>query len=1524
MRRWTAAQIARWTAGGPFIGTDGAPHARITVEKNWALRTSFDSDGLNSYWPKIPVRWFQRLDDDQVETEIPNVENLEVASSVDQDAATMNFTITNQKHRLNDEANVINELGQPGFYTWARGDSAEGALRWGHEQAATTTHTFFPDNAPGQHFDTSTGGADVWETQTGAIPTYAVLNSKTDLTTYLTNIVDTNWFYGSGVPGSKMTFHSNGYTPFAVDTEIVSVTIKTHLSCFTTTAKTNISDTWNTGGRNPLWVVPYFKIGGTEYRGTGTSVAGHEAYCSSGEYVENPATGVPWTVADVNAFISGGSGDSFGLSLGWFIMHEHDVDIYGVWLEVVTAPSGEWWGNVLVPNALIRTYEGYGGHDKTLANALGDGNLIQTGTWLVDDIRVTANGKLQVNCRDMAKLLIEQSLFPPLVPYSAYPVRYGRYDHLVLVGQKLGIADPGVTLGWFLEWYTMSYNGSSTDVNHGSYNSLVNGHQPADAADQNPDTYWQTDAHVTADNWEYIQFQCPAGADVSWFTVHPWGGNYRAYCSVYKAGAWLGANTIPGPAGMNIPYVSSQNFLWETEKQAFTIGQFLQPVLDVEYVRITITNLVQMSVDGELYRGGIREVRGVRYYDATADNRYITAGSGAKYQSRLGFNAQYDLLDNTGHNYLFGIQGQNAHQKGDAGTFIWAIPLYDNRGPTVANVTLPRGLSSYTVTANGYVSGFGIASPNNNLGNAVVGASTVAGIAHNLTLETNQYDPYGYWIVLANGNVQDFGNAVNYGNFSAGGTVIGITAADDGLGYWIANSAGVVQAFGSATLSTDANTSQGAIVDIKSGIGQSYYLLANTGYVWAFGAGAPFFGHGSPLSATPYAAAAIIPSPAVLSETATPVWEITGYWIARTNGNVQSFGDQFNTPFLGSLDADYSLVVTTNGNYRDYADVIKDLLLWSGWWLKDSTTDGYPDVYGNIETTGAWATDVIPESVFDKQKVIDAINKIKESIGYIFRVDGTGAAHFELPNYWVLGNYYETGEHTAYTPQIDEAIQMTDYGVSFNDKAVVSEIVISSNNPIEPLDDTVTTVYVPPNANVLRGVVRNALWTNEVFLNPTEQKLMAEMIGVHSWFAQRQGQVTCAANPTIEIDDQVQLWERQTGETYRHYVRGVNRSFDFASGQYTMQLTTHWLGDGENFAIELMGDVPDRIPSNSILQIDGGAGLSQDPPSVIGGSNQQNTGFTVGWRMAYELSGLQFRVMNIMENTGAVWARFDLDFSVIGAVQGSYDWTAIDDMIERFEDRGMRMIANLTGTPNWAQPANGTKYSPPAVTQNFVNFALAAANRYGTRIEVYEIWAKANDGSFWYPSPNAAAYTALFIATVTALTSVQATPAVANVLLGTLVQADTNVATPSTVAPEDFLQGVYNAGGGSYFDNVAIALYPYPYGPSDANPLNPVNDIPAIRAVMTGEGDAAKDIWLTEAGVPTGTASVAVSEATQATYVADFFTEWFALGYAGPLLWFQPRDNGVDSGEVSDNFGLVTKAWRVKAAYAAWITQVES
>lgn len=269
-----------------------------------------------------------------------------------------------------------------------------------------------------------------------------------------------------------------------------------------------------------------------------------------------------------------------------------------------------------------------------------------------------------------------------------------------------------------------------------------------------------------------------------------------------------------------------------------------------------------------------------------------------------------------------------------------------------------------------------------------------------------------------------------------------------------------------------------------------------------------------------------------------------------------------------SAQEQYQELVIYDGNYKDYVDIVKDLLLWAGFWCKENLTNGEsPAVRGRLESTGIYAEDPLPDDLFDKRPVIDPITELKQVVGYIFYVDEDGGAIFQSPNWWTMGNFDENGIPTDFIPEIDEKIQLTEYSIQWSDQNLRSEIILASADPVQAagLSDTVVTRYVSEPANaVLRGMIKPAMWVNKYFTSKEEQETMAEMITLHTYFRVRQGSLTAQANPCIQLDDQVKIYERMTGDVYVHYVRGINTSMDLDTGLYTMTLTTHWLGNPDS------------------------------------------------------------------------------------------------------------------------------------------------------------------------------------------------------------------------------------------------------------------------------------------------------------------------------------------------------------------------
>ena len=131
------------------------------------------------------------------------------------------------------------------------------------------------------------------------------------------------------------------------------------------------------------------------------------------------------------------------------------------------------------------------------------------------------------------------------------------------------------------------------------------------------------------------------------------------------------------------------------------------------------------------------------------------------------------------------------------------------------------------------------------------------------------------------------------------------------------------------------------------------------------------------------------------------------------------------------------------------------------------------------------------------------------------------------------------------------------------------------------------------------------------------------------------------------------------------------------------------------------------------------------------------------------------------------------------------------------------------------------------------------------------------------------------------------------------------------IDPVTFLGAMYNNGAKGNFD--AVGDHPYTF------PADPNNDAqgkwgemdqtsPSLRSLMIAHGDAAKKIWITEFGAPTGdvTAAQQATELTQAITAAKH-TSWIGAFY---IYTWSDQFGG-------EGFGLLDSNGDPKPAYNA-------
>jgi len=648
-----------------------------------------------------------------------------------------------------------------------------------------------------------------------------------------------------------------------------------------------------------------------------------------------------------------------------------------------------------------------------------------------------------------------------------------------------------------------------------------------------------------------------------------------------------------------------------------------------ERVRITLRNTLYYSGiadSGKYYRGGLREVTLLRegakvnpyspdfatlpwtfsmaahpvrgYWVLDSNGTVHGFGDAADYDSSAfgnvplsGYHANntaiamkghpdgkgYWVIDVMGHVFAYGsashygehvVAWPGTDKWGEDGLQAWDIaPTYTGNG-------------YWVIYGDGTIKGFGDATPTSvNLPWTAVGIFMNTVINSRYLYQRNgnglagHPTKMGFWATTGSGEVYAYGAAQHYGQlvervynpgmadeFRLGSLEFtkSIESTASGNGYWIAFGSGHIAAFGDAI-----NQGKTFIYDEVPNFNMDLKTIQDS-QMWGF--------------------------------FRALVWSIardpdgTGFWVLVADGSV----GQYNAEFWGQPGYNGKTGYRWHeGNYDgDPMSIVKEFLAWSGWTFYSPSATSL-EILGELESTGINSDYPIAADKFDKRPILDIIKELIEVVGYGFQVREDGGIKITSRNVWRSGNFDWDGERiyvdgnslervapehenaTEFIPLIDENIDLFDYSASLTGNSMRSEIIIGTDAP-DPKDPASTGFirHTPQSAveelksgvPALRNIPIPAMWINGLF-ESEEMKIMAELIDLNAWFSSRTGSATCVAMPTLGIGDQVKFAERNTSEYNIHYVRGIKSSHDLIAGTWDYNLTTHWLGDRDNWVI---------------------------------------------------------------------------------------------------------------------------------------------------------------------------------------------------------------------------------------------------------------------------------------------------------------------------------------------------------------------
>ncbi|HEX8219431.1 MAG TPA: plastocyanin/azurin family copper-binding protein [Chloroflexia bacterium] len=300
-------------------------------------------------------------------------------------------------------------------------------------------------------------------------------------------------------------------------------------------------------------------------------------------------------------------------------------------------------------------------------------------------------------------------------------------------------------------------------------------------------------------------------------------------------------------------------------------------------------------------------------------------------------------------------------------------------------------------------------------------------------------------------------------------------------------------------------------------------------------------------------------------------------------------------------------------------------------------------------------------------------------------------------------------------------------------------------------------------------------------------------------------------------------------------------------------------------------------------------------------------------------------VVQWMDDLGTKWALHQLSWYQIETEPGVYRWEKIDRAIDALYKAGIKIVLHPVHSPPWEWTDVG-KVGYPKNIDNFKKFMTAVAQRYKGKVAAYQIWNEPNLAIESGKYVVAARYAEVLKAGYTSVKAVDPAAIIVTAALTPTGVNDPNRAVDDVI----FLRRLYAYNNGElkgYFDvlgahpgsnaNPPDTLHPEKPGPGpgwNTNASFYFRRIEQIRQVMVENGDAGKQMWLTEFGwasteqpAPGFEYAAQNSEQEQADYIGKAFR----MGrdnypWMGPMLLFQL------------NFGLPNVATEPTDERIAW------
>jgi len=276
------------------------------------------------------------------------------------------------------------------------------------------------------------------------------------------------------------------------------------------------------------------------------------------------------------------------------------------------------------------------------------------------------------------------------------------------------------------------------------------------------------------------------------------------------------------------------------------------------------------------------------------------------------------------------------------------------------------------------------------------------------------------------------------------------------------------------------------------------------------------------------------------------------------------------------------------------------------------------------------------------------------------------------------------------------------------------------------------------------------------------------------------------------------------------------------------------------------------------------------------------------------------RSIGLMKKAGVSWVRVDILWSDIEPQPGNFSFEKYDRIINLLSDNHIHALAILHYSTDWAS-ACGKWNCPPKDNALFVNYTVKVIDRYKEKIKFWEIWNEPDSSVYWQPQDGLKSYCALLKEIYVAAKRIDPD---CKILNGGLANGLASV------------NKLYDNGAKDYFDILNIHFFETPVNPKA---LYAVMAYPKlVRKIMKRNGDAGKNIWITEIGCPGVKSKQPKSpdvsnwwmgsnpdEKQQSQWVKEIYSKLIYSEGVEKVFWAFFRDTKAHWKNGVDYFGLV-------------------